>query len=80
MSPFEAPASLVEVPELMESASLKSKDLNSKQVEILGEPRKLTVKGKKMTHTDGDKLREYLYFEPEEIEQVDVNKIKTLTS
>ncbi|KAM6184600.1 LOW QUALITY PROTEIN: serine/threonine-protein phosphatase 1 regulatory subunit 10-like [Rhynchocyon petersi] len=73
------PVPPVEVPELMDTASLESGALDAKPVESPVDPSQLTRKGRKrksVTWPEEGKLREYFYFELEEIERVNVNKIK----
>ncbi|XP_045148721.1 serine/threonine-protein phosphatase 1 regulatory subunit 10 isoform X1 [Echinops telfairi] len=73
------PVPPVEVPELMDAASLEPGALDVKPVESPGDPSQLTRKGKKrktVTWPEEAKLREYFYFELDETERVNVNKIK----
>ncbi|MEJ1283820.1 hypothetical protein NN561_014795 [Cricetulus griseus] len=73
------PVLSVEVSELMDTASLAPGALDVKPVESPGDPSKLTWKGRKrktVTWPEEDKLREYFYFEMDETERVNVNKIK----
>ncbi|XP_075411419.1 serine/threonine-protein phosphatase 1 regulatory subunit 10 [Tenrec ecaudatus] len=73
------PVPPVEVPELMDTASLDPGALDVKPVESPGDPSQLTRKGKKrktVTWPEEAKLREYFYFELDETERVNVNKIK----
>ncbi|XP_039374857.1 serine/threonine-protein phosphatase 1 regulatory subunit 10-like [Mauremys reevesii] len=80
------PVPAVEVPELMETTALcpipaASSEQNSdaKPSESTADSMRLIKKGKKkktVTWPEESKLREYFYFELDETEQVNVNKIK----
>ncbi|KAM9119666.1 serine/threonine-protein phosphatase 1 regulatory subunit 10-like [Pangshura tecta] len=68
----------VEVPELMETAS-SEQNSDAKPSESAADSTRLTRKGKKkktVTWPEESKLREYFYFELDETERVNVNKIK----
>uniref|UniRef100_A0A8D2AYD3 Transcription elongation factor TFIIS/CRSP70 N-terminal sub-type domain-containing protein n=1 Tax=Sciurus vulgaris TaxID=55149 RepID=A0A8D2AYD3_SCIVU len=78
------PVPPVEVPELMDTASLEPGALDAKPVESPGDPSQLTGgrKGKTVTWPEEGKLREYFYFELDETERgktlsfLKCNKIK----
>jgi len=66
------PVPPVEVPELMDTASLEPGALDAKPVESPGDPSQLTRKGRKrktVTWPEEGKLREYFYFELDETER-----------
>ncbi|XP_039358134.1 serine/threonine-protein phosphatase 1 regulatory subunit 10-like isoform X3 [Mauremys reevesii] len=72
------PVLAVEVPELMETAS-SEQNSDAKPSESAADSTRLTKKGKKkktVTWPEESKLREYFYFELDETELVNVNKIK----
>ncbi|XP_030399594.1 LOW QUALITY PROTEIN: serine/threonine-protein phosphatase 1 regulatory subunit 10-like [Gopherus evgoodei] len=71
------PGPTVEVPELMETAS-SEQNSDAKPSESTADSTQFTKKGKKKTVTwpEESKLREYFYFELDETELVNVNKIK----
>uniref|UniRef100_A0A8C3I0I6 Serine/threonine-protein phosphatase 1 regulatory subunit 10 n=1 Tax=Chrysemys picta bellii TaxID=8478 RepID=A0A8C3I0I6_CHRPI len=72
------PVPAVEVPELMETAS-SEQNSDAKPSESAADSTRLTKKGKKkktVTWPEESKLREYFYFELDETERVNVNKIK----
>ncbi|KAM8778747.1 serine/threonine-protein phosphatase 1 regulatory subunit 10 isoform 1-T2 [Rhynchonycteris naso] len=73
------PVPPVEVPELLDAAALEPGALDAKPVESPGDPSQLTRKGRKrktVTWPEEGKLREYFYFELDETERVNVNRIK----
>ncbi|TFJ97671.1 Biglycan [Platysternon megacephalum] len=72
------PVPAVEVPELMETAS-SEQNSDTKPSESAADSTRLTKKGKKkktVTWPEESKLWEYFYFELDETELVNVNKIK----
>uniref|UniRef100_K7FSS9 Serine/threonine-protein phosphatase 1 regulatory subunit 10 n=1 Tax=Pelodiscus sinensis TaxID=13735 RepID=K7FSS9_PELSI len=72
------PVPAVEVPELMETAS-SEQNSDAKPSENPADSTQLTKKGKKkktVSWPEESKLREYFYFELDETERVNVNKIK----
>nr|XP_023969152.2 serine/threonine-protein phosphatase 1 regulatory subunit 10 [Chrysemys picta bellii] len=71
------PVPAVEVPELMETASSKQNS-DTKPSESTADSTRLTKKGKKKTVSwpEESKLREYFYFELDDTERVNLNKIK----
>ncbi|XP_038227124.1 serine/threonine-protein phosphatase 1 regulatory subunit 10 isoform X1 [Dermochelys coriacea] len=72
------PVPAVEVPELMETAS-SEQNSDTKPPESAADSTQLTKKGKKkktVSWPEESKLREYFYFELDETERVNVNKIK----
>ncbi|XP_053902949.1 serine/threonine-protein phosphatase 1 regulatory subunit 10-like isoform X2 [Malaclemys terrapin pileata] len=71
------PVPAVEVPELMETAS-SEQNSDTKPSESAADSTRLTKKGKKKTVSwpEESKLREYFYFELDDTERVNLNKIK----
>ncbi|XP_029769894.1 serine/threonine-protein phosphatase 1 regulatory subunit 10-like, partial [Terrapene carolina triunguis] len=71
------PVPAVEVPELMETAS-SEQNSDAKPSESVADSTRLTKKGKKKTVSwpEESKLREYFYFELDDTERVNLNKIK----
>ncbi|XP_060615340.2 serine/threonine-protein phosphatase 1 regulatory subunit 10 isoform X2 [Anolis sagrei] len=73
------PVPAVEVPEPMETSSSEAGVVEAKPAESPVDSAQLTKKGKKkktVSWPEESKLREYFYFELDETERVNVNKIK----
>uniref|UniRef100_A0A8C2UN21 Serine/threonine-protein phosphatase 1 regulatory subunit 10 n=1 Tax=Chinchilla lanigera TaxID=34839 RepID=A0A8C2UN21_CHILA len=75
----DRPGTGLDLKPLLLPASLEPGALDARPVESPGEPGQLTRKGRKrktVTWPEEAKLREYFYFELDETERVNVNKIK----